>query len=287
MFDIFGKLEEMIQEILLDMIKGTLTSMFTDLNHQLDFVSGQVGQSPSQFNAEVFSFIKHINDSVVLPIAGLVITAVLCLELIRVVMQKNNMAEVDTFEFFKYVIKMWVAVYLVSHAFEFAMAAFDLGQHMIGQATGVIHGETSISSEQITAMVDSLKDKNIGELAGIVFELQAVKLTIQIISLIILIITYGRMFEIYAYSSVAALPFATLGNREWGQLGHNYIRGLFALALQGLFLVICFGIYAVLLRGVKMTDIHMSVFSILGYTVLLGFMMLKTGTLARSIMNAH
>lgn len=287
MFDILGKMEEFFKNILLDMIEGTLKTMFVDLNQQIDVVAGQVGQSPTQFNGEVFSFIKHINDSVVLPIAGLVITAILCMELIHVVMQKNNMAEVDTFEFFKYVIKMWVAVYLVSHAFEFAMAAFDLGHHMISQATGVVHTHSSVNGEQIAAMVESVKDEKIGSLLGIVVELQVVKLTIQIISIIILIITYGRMFEIYAYSSVAALPFATLGNRDWGQIGQNYIRGLFALTLQGLFLVICFGIYAVLIRGIKMSDIHTSVFSVLGFTVLLGLMLLKAGTLAKSIMNAH
>ena len=287
MFDIFENIEEFFKTVLIDMITGNLTGMFEDLNKQIDFIAGQVGKTPSSFNGEIFSFIKHINDSVVIPVAGMVLTAVLCLELINLVMQKNNMAEVDTFEFFKYVVKMWVAVYLVTHAFDFAMAAFDIGQALVNKAAGVIHVHSSISSNELVAMVEGLKEKSVGELSMIVFETLLVKVSIQIIAIIILIITYGRMFEIYVYSSVSALPFATLGNRDWGQMGQNYIRGLFALALQGLFLLICLGVYAVLIRGIKMTDIHASTFSILAYSVLLGMMMLRSGTLAKSIVNAH
>ena len=287
MFGIFDKIEEFFKELLLGGIQANLEYMFLDINDKVGAVATDVGKTPMGWNGDVFTFIKSINDSVIIPIAGLIITAVLCIELINMVMQKNNMHDTDTFEFFKYIIKMWIAVWLVSHAFEFSMAVFDVAQHMVNKAAGVINTSATVSGDQIVAMMDTLKEKGLGELVMILFETSLIKVAIQVISVVIMLVVYGRMFEIYVYSSVSAIPFATMGNKEWGQIGTNYIKGLFALGLQGLFLMVCLGIYAVLVKTIKITDIHTSTMMILGYAVLLGLMMLKSGTLAKSILNAH
>ena len=281
------KIEEFFKELLLGGIQANLESMFLDINDKVGTVATDVGKTPMGWNGDVFAFIKSINDSVIIPIAGLIITAVLCIELINMVMQKNNMHDTDTFEFFKYIIKMWIAVWLVSHAFEFSMAVFDVAQHMVNKAAGVINTSATVSGDQIVAMMDTLKEKGLGELVMILFETSLIKVAIQVISVVIMLVVYGRMFEIYVYSSVSAIPFATMGNKEWGQIGTNYIKGLFALGLQGLFLMVCLGIYAVLVKTIKITDIHTSTMTILGYAVLLGLMMLKSGTLAKSVLNAH
>ena len=287
MFGIFDKIEEFFKELLLGGIQANLESMFIDINDKVGAVATDIGKTPMGWNSEVFNFIKSINDSVIIPIAGLIITAVLCIELINMVMQKNNMHDTDTFEFFKYMIKMWIAVWLVSHAFTFSMAVFDVAQHLVNQAAGVINTSATVSGDQIVQMVEGLKDKGLGELVMILFETSLVKVAIQVMSVVIMLVVYGRMFEIYVYCSVSAIPFATMGNKEWGQIGTNYIKGLFAIGLQGLFLIICLGIYAVLVKTIKITDIHASTFMILGYALLLGLMILKSGTLAKSVLNAH
>ncbi|NLD18444.1 MAG: hypothetical protein GX666_12845 [Tissierellia bacterium] len=287
MFGIFDKITQFFKDLLVGGIQANLESMFLDINNQVTTVATDVGQTPMGWNGEVFNFIKTINDSVIIPIAGLIITAVLCIELINMVMQKNNMHDSDTFEFFKYIIKMWVAVYLVTHAFDFSMAVFDVAQNLVNQAAGVINTSAVVSADQITEMVALLADKDIGELIMILLETSLVKIAIQAISLVITLVVYGRMFEIYIYCSVSAIPFATMGNKEWGQIGNNYIKGLFALGLQGLFLMVCLGIYAVLVKTISITDIHTSIFMVLAYALLLGLTMLKSGTLAKSILNAH
>lgn len=287
MFGLFDKIEEFFRELLLGGIQANLESMFLDINDKVNTIATDVGQTPIAFNGDVFNFIKNINDSVIVPIAGLIITAVLCIELISMVVNKNNMHDTDTFDFFRYIIKMWVAVWLASHAFEFSMAVFDLAQSMVNKAAGVINTSASISSDQIVAIIESIKDKSLGELLMILFETAMVKTAIQVISIVITLVVYGRMFEIYVYSSVSSIPFATMGNKDWGTIGQNYIKGLFALGLQGLFLMVCLGIYVVLIRTINITDIHTSIFAILGYAILLGLMMMKSGTLAKSILNAH
>ena len=287
MFGIFDKIKEFFQKLLLEGIQANLNSMFIDINDQVGSIAKDVGKTPMGWNSDVFSFIKNINDNVIIPIAGLIITSVLCIELINMVMQRNNMHDTDTFEFFKYIIKMWVAVWLASHAFTFSMAVFDVAQHLVNQAAGVINTSATVSSDQIVSMVDGLKSKELGKLVMILLETSLVKVAIQVMSIIIMLVVYGRMFEIYVYCSVSAIPFATMGNKEWGQIGTNYIKGLFAIGLQGLFLMICLGIYSVLVKTIKITDIHASIFMVLGYAILLGLMMLKSGTLAKSILNAH
>ena len=287
MFGIFDKITEFFKELLIGGIQANLESMFLDINNQVASVAADVGQTPMGWNGEVFNFIKTINNNVIIPIAGLIITAVLCIELINLVMQKNNMHDSDTFVLFKYIIKMWVAVYLVTHAFDFSMAVFDVAQSLVNQAAGIINTSAVVSVDQVAEMVALLADKGIGELIMILLETSLVKISIQAISLIITVVVYGRMFEIYIYSSVSAIPFATMGNKEWGQIGNNYIKGLFALGLQGLFLIICLGVYAVLVKTISITDIHTSIFMVLAYALLLGLTMLKTGTLAKSILNAH
>ena len=229
MFGIFDKLTEFFKDMLLGGIKANLESMFLDINDKVGVIATDVGKTPMGWNGEVYNFIKNINDNVIVPIAGLIITAVLCIELINMVMQKNNMHDTDTFEFFKYIIKMFIAVYLASHAFEFSMAVFDVAQNLVNKAAGVITTSATVLGNQIVAMVDALKEKEIGELLMILVETSLVRIAIQCISLTITLIVYGRMFEIYVYSSVSSIPFATMGNKEWGSDWNKLYQGTFCL----------------------------------------------------------
>ena len=287
MFDLFGKIEEFFKDIMIDIIKDNLSAMLVDINDKVGTVAGEVGKTPSSWNSEVFTFIKSINTNVVLPIAAIILTAILCIELIQVVMRKNSMHDTDTFEFFKYIIKMWIAVWLVSHAFDFSMAVFDVAQSMIGKAAGVVGTSANITPGNFDAMVEALKTKELGTLIGIALETVLVKLSLTILSILITVILYGRMIEIYIYCSVAAIPFSTMGNKEWSNIGTNYIKSLFALGLQGLFILIFFGIYAVLVKTVNFTDIHTSILQVLAYGLILGVMMMKSGSIAKAILNSH
>ena len=287
MLDLFGKIDEFFKNIMIDVIKDNLSAMLLDINEKVGTVAGEVGKTPSSWNSEVFTFIKSINENVVLPIAVIILTAICCIELIQVVMQKNSMHDTDTFEFFKYIIKMWVAVWLVSHAFEFSMAVFDVAQEMVGKAAGVVGSSANIAPGDFDAMVDALKTKELGTLIGISLETGLVKISLTILSVLITVILYGRMIEIYIYCSVAAIPFATMGNKEWSSIGTNYIKSLFALGLQGLFILIFFGIYAVLVKSVNFTDIHASILQVLAYGLILGVMMMKSGSIAKAILNSH
>ena len=287
MLDLFGKIEEFFKDIIIDVIKDNLSAMLIDINEKVGTVAGEVGKTPSSWNSEVFTFIKSINTNVVLPIAAIILTAILCIELIQVVLQKNTMHDTDSFEFFKYIIKMWIAVWSVSHAFEFSMAVFDVAQEMVGKAAGVVGNSANITPGNFDAMVDALKTKELGTLIGIALETGLVKFSLTALSVLITVILYGRMIEIYIYCSIAAIPFSTMGNKEWGSIGTNYIKSLFALGLQGLFILIFFGIYAVLVKTVNFTDMHTSILQVLAYGLILGIMMMKSGSIAKAILNSH
>lgn len=287
MLDLFKQIDEFFKNVMIDMIKDNLSAMLLDINDKVGTVAGEVGKTPSSWNSEVFAFIQSINTNVVLPIAAIILTAILCIELIQVVLRKNSMQDIDSFEFFKYIIKMWIAVWLVSHAFEFSMAVFDVAQKMIADAAGVVGSNANITPGDFNAMVDALKTKNLGILIGIVLETGMVRLSLTALSVLITVILYGRMIEIYIYCSIAAIPFATMGNKDWSSIGTNYIKSLFALGLQGLFILIFFGIYAVLVKTINFTDIHASILQVLAYGLILGVMMMKSGNIAKSILNSH
>lgn len=286
---ILDSINEWIKEILIGAINGNLSTMFGDVNEKVGSIAGEVGQTPQAWNASIFSMIRTLSENVIVPIAGLVITYVLCYELITMITDKNNMHDVDTFMFFKWFFKSWVAVYLVTHTFDITMAVFELAQHVVGGAAGVIGGNTSINvNSALSSMQSQLGSMEIPELLLLVMETSLVSLCMKIMSILITVILYGRMIEIYLYCSVAPIPFATMTNREWGQIGNNYLRSLFALGFQGFLIMICVGIYAVLVNTMIIANnLHSAIFSLASYTVILCFSLFKSGALAKSIFNAH
>ena len=263
--------------------------MFGDVNEKVGTIAAEVGRTPQGWNASIFSMIQTLSENVIIPLAGLVITYVLCVELISMVTEKNNMHDVDTFMFFKWFFKAWVAVYLVTHTFDITLAVFDVAQRVVSGAAGIIGGNTNIDvTAALSSMQDGLNDMEIPELLLLVMETSLVSLCMKIMSVLITVILYGRMIEIYLYCSVSPIPFATMTNREWGQIGSNYLKSLFALGFQGFLIMICVGIYAVLVNTLTVADnLHSAIFSIAAYTVILCFSLFKTGALAKSIFHAH
>lgn len=290
MFDsIFEAIEEWMRELLTGMVQSNLTTMFTDVNDKTGQIAAQVGQTPQGWNSSIFNMIQGLSNSVIIPIAGMIITFVLCYELISMLTERNNMHEIDTWMFFKYFVKMWIAVYLVSNTFTITMAVFDVGQSVVNSAAGVLNGDTAIDiSAAIEDIETTMEAMEIGELVVLALETLIVSFGMKIMSVVITVIMYGRMIEIYLYTSVAPIPFATMSNKEWGQIGLNYFRGLFALAFQAFLMMVCVGIYAVLVSGLQMSgDLSSALFGVAAYTVILCFSLMKTGSLSKSIFNSH
>ena len=289
MDSIFEKITQAINEFLISLIEGSLGTMFNDVNDKVGTIASEVGQTPQQWNSSIFSLIQNLSETVIIPISGLIITFILCYELISMIIDKNNMHDIDTFMFFKYFFKAGVAVLVVSNTFNIIMAVFDVGQHIVSNSAGVIGSNTNIDiSSALADIRTTLEAMGTGELFLIVLETSLVSLCMKILSVCITVVIFGRMIEIYLYSSVGAIPFATMANREWGQMGSNYLRGLVALGFQGFFIMVCVGIYVALVNGFTVTtDIHSTIFSIAAYTVVLCFTLFKTGSISKSIFNAH
>jgi len=286
---IIERITEAIKEILINFITAGMGDLFTEVNEKVGTIATQVGQTPQDWNSGIFSLIQSLSETVIVPIAGMIITFVLCYELITMVTQKNNFHEFETFNLFIWVFKAYIAIYLVTNTFNITMAVFDVGQHVVNSASAFISGTTEIdASAAIELLLETMEEMEIGELFLLALETMIISLTMKILSIIITVILYGRMIEIYLTCSVAPIPFATMTNKEWGNIGNNYLKGLFALAFQGFFMMVCVGIYSVLVNSMSIsTNIHGSMFSIAAYTVILAFSLFKTGSLSKSIFNAH
>ena len=276
--------------MLQEWVLSNLTAMFGDVNDKVGTIAGEVSKTPSTWNTDIFDMIKNLSEAVIVPIAGMIITYVLCYELITMVTEKNNMHDFDSSLFFRYLFKACIAVWLLSNTFDIAMAVFDVGSYMVSRAGGSISSSTNIDVEAtlITMFNDGIDSMGIGELIGLGMETMIISLCMKIMSVLITVILYGRMIEIYLYVSVAPIPFSTWTNREWGSIGSNYFKGLFALAIQGFFIMVCVAIYAVLVSGISVADnLHTALWTVAAYTVILCFGLFKTGSLAKSICNAH
>lgn len=280
---------EWLREILVGGIVSNLSGMFDSVNEKVGEISTQVGTTPQAWNGSIYSMIRSLSDSVILPIAGAILAFVMTLELIQLITDKNNMHDVDTWMFFKWVFKTACAVLIVSNTWTIVMGVFDVAQSVVSRAGGLIAADTSINLDSLVVnLEDRLMEMDIGPLFGLWFQSLFVGITMWALTICIFIIVYGRMIEIYLVTSVAPIPMATMCNREWGQMGQNYLRSLFALGFQAFLIIICVAIYAVLVRNIAVdTDISKAIWTCMGYTVLLCFTLFKTGSLAKSVFNAH
>ncbi len=288
MDSIIEQITEWIKGILVSGTMENLSGMFTSVNTQVGSIATQVGVTPSEFSPAVFSMIRGISDTVIMPVAGMVLTFVACYELMQMVLEHNNLANFETWFLARWVLKTFIAVALVSNTFDIVMAVFDVGQHIVQESSGLITESTAVSAETFSSMQSTIEAMELGPLAGLYFQSFIVRFLVYVLSVAVFVIVYGRMIEIYLMTSLAPIPLATFGNREQGQIGQNYLKSLFALAFQGFLIMICVAIYAVQVQGVSVSDdIIGSLWGIVGYTVLLCFTLFMTGTLARRILSAH
>ena len=286
---LWDSITEWLKELLVSGIMSNLSGMFDHVNQKVGEISTQVGTTPQAWNSGVFSMVQNLSETVIVPIAGVILAFVMTLELIQLITDKNNLHDVDTWMFFKWIFKTACAILIVTNTWNIVMGVFDVAQSVVNNAAGVIISDASIDiSSVVTDMEAQLMEMDLGPLFGLWFQSLFVGITMWALTICIFIIVYGRMVEIYLVTSVAPIPMATMLNREWGQMGQNYPRSLFALGFQAFLIIICVGIYAVLVQNIALeSDISAAIWTCMGYTVLLCFTLFKTGSLAKSVFNAH
>lgn len=288
MDSILEKLADWLKGILVGGIMDNLSGLFDAVNQQVSDIAGQIGSTPQEFEPRIYEMIRGVSEQVIVPIAGLILTFVACHELIQLIIEHNNLANFETWIFFKWVFKTFVAVTLVTRTFDITMAVFDVAQQVIRSGSSIISGSTAVSDMDLALLTARLMDLEVGQLLSLYLQSFIIHLTMWALSIIIFVVIYGRMIEIYMAVSLAPIPLATLGDREQRQLGQNYLRSLLALGFQGFLILICVAIYAVLIQGISVSDDAIAtIWGIVGYTVLLAFTLFKSGSLARSVFNAH
>ena len=279
---------EWLKGLLIEGIMGNLTGLFDTVNTRVGEIAVQVGTPPAAWNAGGFSLIRQISETVILPIAGLILTFVATYELIQMLIDRNNLHDIDTWIFFKWIFKTAAAILILSNTFNIVNAVFDVSQSVIARSAGIIQGSTDITPGMLDTLEATLETMGLGELLGLFMQSMLIHMTMWALNIIIFVLVYGRMLEIYMLTSLAPIPVATLSNREVGQMGQNYLKSLFAVGFQGLLILLCVGIYGVLVQGISTSgDPIGAIWGCVGYTVLLCFMLFKTGTISKSIFGAH
>ena len=286
---LWDQISEQLKDLLVSGIMHNLTGLFDATNEKVAEIAGQVGTTPQAWNAAIYNMIRNLSDNVIVPIAGAILAFVMTLELIQLVTEKNNMADVDSWAIFRWVFKTACAVVIVTNTWTIVMGIFDAAQGVVAGASGVIlHGSGIDFNTVIPDLEARLEAMEIGPLFGLWFQSLFVGICTWALSVCIFIVVYGRMVEIYLVTSVAPIPMAAMMGKEWGGMGQNYIRSLMALGFQAFLIIVCVAIYAALVQHIPAApDIAYAMWTCMGYTVLLCFCLFKTGSLARSIFAAH
>ena len=286
---LWTSIQEWLKEILVSGIMSNLSGLFDSVNEKVADISGQVGTSPQAWISGIFNMIENLSETVILPIAGVILAFVMTLELVQIIMDKNNFNDIETAVFFRWIFKTACAILIVTNTWNIVMGVFDVAQQVVGQASGVIIGDTSIDLASVLPDLEArLTEMDIGPLFGLWFQSLFVGITMWALTICIFLICYGRMIEIYLVTSIAPIPMATMLGKEWGGMGQNYLRSLFALGFQAFLIIVCVAIYAVLVQNIAVdTDISAAIWTCMGYTVLLCFTLFKTGSLAKSLFAAH
>ena len=288
MDSVLQAIEDWLHDVLVGGIMNNLSGMFSSVNDEVASIASDVAMSPASFSPGVFALVRNVSETVIVPIAGLILTFIACYELIQLIIEKNNLAHFETWIFFKWVFKTFVAVTIISNTFNIVLAVFDVTQHVITNAGGIIQGSTAVSEAQILALQSTVEAMDVPSLIGLWLQSLLVQITLMAISKVIFVIIYARMIEIYLMTSMAPIPFSTFANREIGHMGQNYFKSLFALGFQGFLILICVAIYAVLVQSISFSsDVISAIWGVMGYTILLCFTLFKTGSLAKSILGAH
>lgn len=286
---IWNKITEWLKEIMIGGIMGNLHGLFDNVNQQVSGIAGQVGTTPQAWNSGVYSMIRSLSDNVILPIAGVILAIVMTLELLQLVLEKNNLQSFETWIFFKWIFKTFCAILIVTNTWDIIMGIFDAAQSVVRSAAGIIRADTDIDLVQVIGDLEvRLQEMELGALLGLWFQTLFVGVTLQALSICIFVIVYGRMVEIYVVTSLAPIPMATMMNHSWGQMGQNYLRSLFALGFQAFLIIVCVAIYAVLVHTIAVgTDVVAAIWTCIGYTVLLCFSLFKSGGVAKQIFGVH
>ncbi len=278
-----------LKDILVSGIMANLSGMFDSVNEKVGDIAAQVGATPQAWNASIFNMVQDLSQNVVLPVAGVILAFVMTLELVQILMDKNNFHDIETVVFFRWIFKTACAILIVTNTWNIVMGIFDVAQGVVNQASGIIVGDTSIDLAAVMPDMEArLRAMDLGPLLGLWVQSLIVGITMWALTICIFIITYGRMLEIYLVTSMAPIPMAAMLGREWGGMGQNYLRSLFALGFQAFLIMVCVAVYAVLVQSIPTSaDISAAIWTCMGYTVLLCFTLFKTGSLSKSLFAAH
>lgn len=281
--------------MLIESIMSQLEGMFDTTNEMIGDIAGLVGETPMDWNAGIFNMVVQIADNAILPVAGVILAGVLTYELVQILIERNNNTDFDIVVIYKWLFKAAICVTLLTSVFAIVGGIFEIAQAAILEAGVAIVAADPLSAgslDDVRAVLENETLHSIGSLMAIAIQMFMLPFIFHLMRIVIWVVILGRFVEIYLAIAIAPIPFATFANREWASIGQNYVKTLAAYGLQGMLIMICVGIYAVLMGDftAALADptvgFMSAIWMALGYGVLLCFAILKVPGLAKSLLGA-
>ncbi len=299
---VFERLDLWIKGILADTVCSNLRSMMETIQTLTVGLDSELALSPDSYNADMWSMLQNVIDSAIVPVASLVLTAIMCLELISWLNEQNNMRTTGDImaQFVKFIVRLFIGVLLVQKSYDITLWVFRLSNFVIFNAIGTINTSISadiLSGSSLEAIKETLVTLEIGDLLTIIGVSFLASLATVIIQAAAWIVILGRVIQIYMYCSVGAIPYATLTHKETSGIGKNYLLNLAALGFQGFFMLIAIAMYGYLINDaiskldpgdlVSPMGFISFVLKLLCCGGALLFTLIGSKSLSKSIFNAH
>lgn len=289
------KIEKWLKDLVAEFVQNILMRASETINDVVGVMSENITKTPFEWNSSLFYALRRVTDAAIVPIAIGIMSIIICYDLITACMDRNNMKEFDTSIFFRFIIKAWVAIYFINNVFTICSGILGIGSEIAKKALEKLFTESDniqvvLASDEFKAVLADCSLADLGLTCLLSLLVYIISLAVMII---VMIVTAGRMIELLIYFCAAPIPFATMTNKEWSSIGFNFLKTFFALALQAFFIVIVLAIY-VILFNLNVTNITTDFNSLSGalfnwicYSIICCFMLLKTGSVSKSILGAH
>lgn len=284
-------IDEMIKKPLVNSCANSMSDLFSNFNSSVLDAQKNITESPATWGGgDIYSTIQAIHKEAILPLGVVLLTIFLYWDFYNKIIENNNGGEFTTFDFFKFVITAYLGITLLKNSMNITMSFFDVGKKLVYTAT-----KTSIEASinlDISALKNDLQSKDIFQLIWLLIGFSISKLFFNIIGIMVWVIIQIRVFQIFFYISLSAVPLSTFTSKDFRQVGFNYLKNLLAYALQGVLIIIAFSVYQGLLKThietLKITATSGTfIFKVIAIGVILLALVRQSNVIAKSIVDAH
>ena len=252
--------------------------------------SGILIQSPETFNTTLYNGIINIMENAVKPVASVILGIFLALELYNIATRTEGMSNLGIEIPMKTLLKFVLCKVVMDNLRLILLAMYEVSSAVITNMNGVFHSTITTNTTNIETIKTTVESMEFGVQLLTSVEVTIIWLLIKLVSVLVTVIVIARMVELYVLIAISPVPAATLPNAEASSVAKNFLKVFLAVCIQGALIFLVIAMFGIIVSSVGLSvdgaEFSKSLFTILGYAIVLIISLFSTGKWAKSICNA-